>query len=414
MSIHVVRKISDDAQFKRPACVACSKAKRRCTKQAPACHRCRTKRIRCDYPSSRVLLSPPLATSSTSEETSQVDLGAVFGLGDATEDSDATADQIAADGIDRFGAKFLESPWFLSASGWEIDKSCSNADNSIAYMDSGLDFFVDQLRLWLDQWTTDNHCPFIHARLYGDELPCPLQNAYAAWLTYRSPGAIKKRRIALQMGIDWSRNIVEEQSIYDGLGKESIKTLHHLCRTQALIVFQLMGLFDGDIRARAQAEDTSRTVLKWAEGLIQSAVADVTAQHHPGRSDQIVPGPMALRSDGSLDSTWKAWALSESIRRTWIVANLLEAAFLIQKQGFAICPGSIGFTGKSGMWNASSPHEWLRSVQAKTTTNLVVFCRGLDKLLTNGKPPDVDEFSQALLTYGCGREAVVDWLASQV
>ena len=120
-----------------------------------------------------------------------------------------------------------------------------------------------------------------------------------------------------------------------------------------------------------------------------------------------------LRADGTPSGAWKAWILSESIRRTWSVATLSECAFLILKQGFAICPGSIAFTGSAQLWDAASPHEWVALCQKPSTTEIPVRSRGLLRLLDDASPSDVDDFTQTLLAYGSGSEKIEDRLSSE-
>lgn len=216
------------------------------------------------------------------------------------------------------------------------------------------------------------------------------------------------------MAADWSQNLIQEQSMSDsllGVGG-SLSLLEQMGRTHALLVFQVIGLFDGDVKARANAEALLSTVTRWADALMRSAAAAAASDHSCAPGDLLnSPQVNRLRSDGTPASAWKAWLLSESIRRLWIVATLTEAAFLIWKQGYAACPGSIGFSGRSGLWDASSPQAWMAALRSNSATEITVFCRGLDRLLDEAEPEDVDDFTQALLAYGRGREALEDWVA---
>jgi hypothetical protein len=287
----------------------------------------------------------------------------------------------------------------------------------ISYPDSGLDGFVDLLKSWFDQWTSLNHCPIIHSRLYGADLPETLQYAYSAYQTYRSSSNINKR-VALQIAGTFSRQIVADQSIYDGLGVTALDIKAHLSRTQALLIFHLICLFDGDIRARAEAEATSATLTRWSDSLMQRAAMEVSSHLEyspdsvPDESTAGLPHTNRLRPDGTLASQWSAWVLAESIRRVWITATLMEAAFLIKKQGSAACPGSIAFSGTNGLWDATSPHNWLQGLRAEGESRFPVHCEGLVGLLSSASPSEVDEFTHALLIYGSGTEVCEDWRAS--
>jgi hypothetical protein len=434
-----------DERQKHPACIACGKSKRRCSKQRPACLRCRSRGLRCAYPETRIVLysDDALEPAAAAAAAAAAAGTRASGNGLSSSYSDAVAHPVmnmtppgSANTPDQSHSGALspssrnprtrqelarhvgplDHPWFLAPSSWDINNNPMD-DHKIAYPDSGLDGFVDLLRSWFDQWTSSNHCPIIHSRLFGTDLPETLQYAYSAYQTYRSSSDIN-RRVALKIASTWSRQIVADQSIYDSLGVTALDHKAHLSRTLALLVFQLICLFDGDIRARAEAEATSATLMRWSDALMQRAAMEVSVhqQYSPaGVQDESAAGlPHAsdLRPDGTLASQWSAWLLSESVRRVWITATLFEAAFLIKKDGSASCPGSISFSGTNGLWDATSPHNWLQSLRAAGEARFPVHCEGLMELLSSASPSEVDEFTHALLIYGSGTELCEDWRAA--
>ncbi|TLD04407.1 uncharacterized protein PgNI_12012 [Pyricularia grisea] len=404
---------------RHPACAACNRSKRRCSRQSPTCRRCRVQNLVCVYPAAvppdRLPHSPQSLTQSAAESPSDLSAGehARLNAGDSSffvPHPAATVDQLSGE-----NPNYDAASWFLNQSSWEIDHVHIGEDNRITYPDSGLECFLNQLRLWLDQWTRENHCPFVHPRLYGADISSHLQHALAAWQVYRAAASPTSRRIALRMATDWSGNLIRETSLAENLlGAAAIPNLmEQLARVQALLVFQVIGLFDGDVRARAHSEAILSTLATWADALLQTAATEVATNALDPDPTMLLnqPSITQLRSDGTPSSAWRAWILSESIRRVWIVAALTEAAFLIMKQGFATCPGSIGFTGRSGIWEASSPAEWIANLTRQSRTRHPVFCRGLDRLLEEAGPSDVDEFTKALLAYGRGAEVLADWMS---
>ncbi|KAH7368582.1 hypothetical protein B0T11DRAFT_277318 [Plectosphaerella cucumerina] len=406
---------SADTHRRDPACAACSKSKRRCSKQHPVCRRCRHQSLQCVYPFSRrpatfrashATQSPPLSASETQSSSG------LSAHRNKPSDSHIEALSTTHTTVDQ-----SEPPWFLDPSSWTIDHVQIGEDERITYPDSGLDNFIDRMRAWLDQWTSENHCAFVHPRLYGADLPKSLQNAFATWHFYRSASNQTSRRIALRMSADGALDLTQEAAVSDSLlGPGEMPDLRdQIGRTQALLIFQVIGLFDGDVRARGSSESLLSTVTQWADALLRTAAAAVASDQllvpeEPLNSSQI----NKLHSDGTVASQWKAWILSESIRRLWIAATLTESAFLIWHHGSAVCPGSIGFTGRSGLWDASSPRSWMERLQESSTAKHPVFCRGLDRLLDEARPSAVDDFTRALLAYGRGLEAVEDWVASEV
>jgi hypothetical protein len=215
------------------------------------------------------------------------------------------------------------------------------------------------------------------------------------------------------MARDWSQNLVEDQSISESFDNGSIDLIAHLARTQALLIFELVCLFDGDVRSRAHSEALLPTLNSWAELVMRKAKEDASADQ-PLDPEQLLNQPQItqLRSDGTTASSWRAYILSESIRRIWVITRLTDAAYWILKNGFCVCPGSIAFTARNGVWDASSPREWLAAFESDSTIKTIIACQRLDAVVLGAKPSDVDDLGQALLAYGRGREALDDWLCS--
>jgi hypothetical protein len=408
--------IPQDPVHKRPACIACNKSKRKCNRQLPACQLCRKKRIRCTYALPSVLVSsiaPMQSTASDQPASRGAPPTPSYSSSVQYESASPSYPAAAAPQSTTELRPDADSRWFLSPCSWEIDHVSISDDNHVTYPDSGLTAFLDCMRTWLDDWTTENHCPLIHSRIWGVDLPGPLQYAHAAWLTYRAAKTTPAKKIALNLCTKWAKNLVQEQSIYDTLNGDPIDLLSHLARTQALLIFQVICLFDGHVRARVEAENLSHTLTRWSVELLHKASMESITPYSPGPDEQLNhPQIKYLYSDDTIAADWKAWILSESIRRTWIVATLTEAAFLIMKQDFAICPGSIAFSGRQGLWDAPSPQAWLACSQKASSVKTPVFCRGLVRLLDEGLPTDTDDFVKALLIYGSGKEQVDDWGAS--
>lgn len=190
-------------------------------------------------------------------------------------------------------------------------------------------------------------------------------------------------------------------SANEDFGVVMLDSACHLARTQALLIYKIIRLFDGDIRARAQAEKHIDTLSLWARQMWQSANLALSSDHAEG------PGDTQLRTDGTITSTWQAWIFSESIRRTYLAATLTEAVYLTLKQSWAPCPGGIVFSGGAGLWEAPSPTSWFNHYQQNLVNS--VRCIDGDKLFTIAKPSDVDEFCHATLIVSYGLERFDRW-----
>ncbi|RFU77311.1 hypothetical protein TARUN_4929 [Trichoderma arundinaceum] len=401
--------MSDPAPHRRLACIPCTKAKRKCSKQTPSCRRCVEKKVVCRYPAPRI--TPPYDLVFTSDGAVQVSV-----IPTPSSDTNplpspsSQIEQIHTEASRPVAAETIQNPWFLSPSSWSIDHKTGPIPSQIYFSDEALTFFINQLHSWLKQWTTEGHCPFIHSQLWRIHLPECIQDAFTSIATYHTKTPATERTV-LRIIENRVNNLVEGQnpSTEGDFGVIMIDPACHLARTQALLIYKIIRLFDGDIRARAQAEKHIDTLSLWARQMWQSASLSLTDDQLKPPLDRVNDGPVdtQLRTDGSLTSTWQAWIFSESIRRTYLTATLTEAVYMTLKQGWAPCPGGIIFSAGEGLWKAPSPFTWLNHVQENLINT--VRCVDGENLFARAKTSDVDEFCHATLIVSYGLERYDRW-----
>ena len=97
--------------------------------------------------------------------------------------------------------------------------------------------------------STRSACPFIHPALYREHMPKCIESCFSM--------------CALYTGRNEKNMPVVMQSVHSGLGeimdaqgnnRDFLPENEQLARTQSLLVYLIVGLFDGDIMLRAQAE----------------------------------------------------------------------------------------------------------------------------------------------------------------
>jgi len=88
----------------------------------------------------------------------------------------------------------------------------------------------------------------------------------------------------------------------------------NLLALQALILYQVIRLFDGDVRQRANAERHLELLDSWTLRLHQNYSQVLTM---PGK-----------------ESTYGHWVLMESIRRTTMISVLLRSFYCVMKDGY--------------------------------------------------------------------------------
>ncbi|KAM0457468.1 hypothetical protein ACHAO4_003268 [Trichoderma viride] len=310
--------------------------------------------------------------------------------------------------------------WFLLPESWVIVHQPAPYQQSDSLNGSLLDS-TERILSWLQEWVNDCSCPFIHAHLYEDDLPSCIQNAFTATASYFARTAANKRLILRIIAGHCNALLDQHEDGLDaGEGTVASGTFYHLARTQSLLIYQIIRLFDGDIRSRAQAENSMDILLSWASQLWESASKDaelaiyekvsmtssVTTDRCGGVSD-----PNAFRVDGSVPALWHAWYVAESIRRTYVAIIFVQGMYQTLKQGWAFCPGGVSFTVKNGLWDSPSAHTWWELFLQDESPPAQSM--QLERLLFENQPADVDTFVQPLLVASYGHERVDQWMAQQ-
>ncbi|CEI67818.1 hypothetical protein FVEN_g9618 [Fusarium venenatum] len=340
----------------RKACLTCAKAKRTCDKRTPICQRCAEKNLACQYPSTRRYYR--VNPASASQDTLRSEWVAL-----STDITNKTGRQMDSNMMENHQVTPLagRSPtvipvscgnWFLNVETWTIENvgatnCCINP--SPTHMSICVKSWTTIVGGWLCQWVKEGCNPFIHQQLYSDTgLPQCLQDAWTTLTAYMSKTA-QNEHITMQIVQDRANGLLQTQTPDDGsfMSVTSIPTLEHLVRVQALFIYQHIRLFDGSIRQRSLAEKEIQTLSTWCQQLWQSATLDASCEvgllNHTGfngaHDEECATNP----------GLWRAWILSESIRRTWLVCQSTMAAYLRERDGWNFSPGEIRFTACQGL-----------------------------------------------------------------
>ena len=410
---------------KRKTCIACTQAKRKCDKGAPECERCMSKGVVCQYPDTpryarlsrkrlqhnpvaddqlmNPIFSPdPIGTNPVEPESLSRQEGESWvGLGWPGLEQPQTDDLSMA--VFTKEMPLFNQCWFSGPEAWAIDCSATHCYEALPPNHvSVLNLWIDEVREWLQQWLETRHNAFIHEQLYAyTGLPSCLQEAWSTLATYYLK---TKRNEIITMSIVQSRveTMMAAQGVNGELSHEicGLRTIDHLARVQAMFIYQFIRLFDGDVRQRALAEQQFCVLHKWCEQLWESAMLESSTE---GISWQV----------GMFDATdpkaklWGNWVLGESVRRTWYLCKILHSIYFTLRDGWAECPGSIRFTARKDLWEATSPTAWAQLAQNMP----LLLVSGLrdDQLFTSTKSSDVDPFSTLLLKLLWGPQRVTEW-----
>ncbi|GKT99825.1 hypothetical protein FLAG1_09837 [Fusarium langsethiae] len=394
---------------RRKSCAACTKAKRRCDFAMPACLRCSQRRIHCQYPS-RVMREQP---SSSSEASAGVSPDCLTTDGSSPQ----TTKSLSSDGliIEDFNAvisgldacsedlgalefpledntlKFIEQPWTLTA---PSTKDFSHVPERIL---NRLQWAVDEIKRAPEKMVLENQTPWSHPLLYRDGMPRSLQDAHSSCALYMAKNRVNSPIIF--------RSI--ESRVNDLLAAPAPTTpLECLAHTQALILYQIIRLYDGDIGARASAERIIPAIEASAVSLFSYAQFDIDPTVIALPTYPIAP----------TKTFWQDWIQQESLRRTLLFSFYFVQAYRIMA-GCQIlqCDGRLGlchaWTLSAHLWNATTPLSFAEAWRDKN--HYVVTNAIFSEVLAEAQADDIDVFGKIMISSLLGQDEAEGWFASR-
>jgi hypothetical protein len=402
---------------RRNACIPCTRAKRCCDKRLPSCLRCIEKESACQYPSSRpyarkaAIRGPQVPAVTDPADANHPDgqpcpcpagslQFAAVGPGDSNE-TNASSDVLS---LSHDTDLSVDSFWFRRSESWAI----SHADAATTGVNITVcKQFIKGVKRWLREWVQNGHCPFIHRRLFFDTgFPPCLQDAFSTFTTYLSKTEHNEETV-LQIVEDCANRLLRQQPLDDDsfMSVPSLRTSEHLARVLALFVYQMIRLFDGDIRARAQAELHISTLQTWTQQLWESA--DLDGSSVSLSTEGFLEGA-AVPSDPAAKA-WRAWILAESVRRTWMLVNYTQSIYLTLRDGHSNCSGGITFTARKGVWDATSAIAWARLIQSQDP----LFVQGFNthEFLSTTPAASLDVFGIFIMGIMWETDTIDAWLA---
>ncbi|KAL9077949.1 MAG: hypothetical protein Q9157_003131 [Trypethelium eluteriae] len=300
----------------------------------------------------------------------------------------------------------LASWWFISPDTWLIDHVPEGKEIR-PRSPADLKYAVTTVHGWLGQWVDGYSNPFIHHELYRHRSPKCIQDAYMALSCYLHRNPSNEQAI-FQIIQDRARQLVEQNTLPAGspsrVDPTNLDPLIHLARAQALLVYQLIGLYDGNIRLRCIAESHIPVLNSWMRQAVDQA------SQSDSLGSYLVSSSCAERAANRLSwetFVWYSWILAESLRRTWLVVSAIQAAYLTSQDGVAYCLGGMMFTSREGFWEAPSALVWQR--RCSEVYGGLVRLTETDKLFAMVAPEDLNDFAKLALGITFGMEQMERW-----
>jgi Fungal Zn(2)-Cys(6) binuclear cluster domain len=383
------------APFRR-SCSNCAKSKRRCNLGRPRCFRCQVRSLECNYQPQQTVVQ---SSSSTAVQAAQ-DLPqyAVF---DAMTPIASSQENLPAINLDMSLATFPDYDLDWADVMGNIDNYMVPDDLRPAYSPSTsvvacdmyqerVVYLVKRLKSYLNIFVAQGSTAFIHCKLFSEYTPTAIEDALGICALYGHKNKDNEYLIFRSL----AQRVMSLVQLFD---PQRLSVLDQLASVQALIFYQIIRVFDGDIRQRADAERTDGVLWEWTQRLKvylpQEGISPATNDADPR------------------NYAWRTWILAESIRRTILVSLLLQGLYSYLKHGwnkvhFEI--KDVSFYGQRALWDARSAHSW------KTTLGeyspLLLHLSTWDADMQNAKPSDMDDLGVLMMTVTKGVDDTCDWL----
>ncbi|EKG16987.1 hypothetical protein MPH_05813 [Macrophomina phaseolina MS6] len=424
---------------RQKSCLGCIRSKRKCDHGSPKCLRCIARRIDCEYTKISASHSVPDAADKTgslqlhpqSQQHSptitvdfapwlpdpSLDLGTdPFNLPMPFASQDALCPAILQD----ITSGNLQSTTCLHPCPSPATLICDDADMDImtgAHFQPRAEYAALRLAQLPHTFAATAQTCFIHRRLFQERGPPALQDALSACALYalQTPAsrALVHRDIASKA-----------QRLIAGTDAPRCSRADLLAATQALLLYQAVRLFDGDVRLRAQAEADEAVLMRWVQALRVRVRMRATLPPPPPLPPSL--SSTGARGDGGLlaggrdvevehqredqrPPEWLRWLLEESIRRTVLVAIALVATYEFLKCGYYMVPvGGLCYTAQAALWNAQSEFGWRTAYRERERLEIRVMHWEED--IVGAAPEDLDELGVIMMATHQGLESTAEWL----
>ncbi|RFU27129.1 hypothetical protein B7463_g9213, partial [Scytalidium lignicola] len=411
----------------RRSCLNCVKSKRKCDLATPRCQRCASRNFDCNYAGVEDETRSSEHSETTSGESSwsgatyhevmdlpsqpEVNLNtgsSVLDQNDWTLDDPLATMQMNLDGGIELPLTEEDSPSWANLTVTNIIDEFIDTDRIVFepeddYVISGdihmerVRFGIDHLKRYPKMFCHHAQTPFIHKKLYSERTPVVIQDALSACALY----ATKNRQ--------------NEALVFGDISKKANELVNRttpfhspmdlLASTQALILYQIIRLLDGDIRQRADAESCEPILISWSEQLV--------GKIRPLRSPNLAGN--CSTADACISTlSWQHWVLEESVRRTALTSYMLQGLYSFFKVGYDTVSGKINklcFTAQDALWNAPSEFYWRKALDENNHFEIIL--SNWDVATKGAFPHDFDDLGVLMFAIYKGIDDVAKWLGEE-
>ncbi|KAJ4988906.1 transcription factor cys6 protein [Stagonosporopsis vannaccii] len=380
------------------SCVACIQTKRKCDRTQPKCQRCTARGSDCHYIGRSRMRQQQVVEQSVLEQSLirtaaewRPQILEVEHMTSAALFPPTSNEDIFDFPHHPFNLPFDDQSLVPSIGDLAAEPQPHTGDpDSKLY--TRVEYCAGRLSLLPSLFATTGQTMFIHHQTFQAMHSTTLQQAMSACALYtmRTPASKPLVHQVIQHNV---------QDLLATTNPTTTRNQDLLAALQALLLYQLMRLFDGDIRLRASAEADEATTVLWASELRTRVCAHYLPQN-----------PVARFSDDTKD--WAVWLFSESIRRTVVTTFLVRGVYNYLKT-CTDSPTVVGvyFTVQEGLWNAQSEAGWNRAKHDKM--ELQVLVNDWDNVMALAGPADLEELGVLVMSMLWGLRATRNWLGRE-
>lgn len=291
-------------------------------------------------------------------------------------------------------------------------------------MNSNLAYANEKIKSAPSTMLLELQTPWSHKSLYKNELPRVMQGGLNFFRDTATGLSSNGLDVLSACALYASKNSVNGPIIMrciDGKVNDLLAShipmdfLPALARVQALLLYQIIRFFDGDILSRSSADATFHELRSSAQALASHIIWDPRVISGDA---SVVGTPILFPSQASCP-IWKQWIVQESARRTYLIACFFVSVWkLVTGQQSASCqldgdPSLLGqnWTLSAKLWQASDAVEF--AVAWRESKHYIAKRKAIISTLADADGDDIEVFGKMLLTVSMGIEEAKAWLASK-
>ena len=353
---------------RKKSCAACVKSRRRCDLRLPSCKRCQAKKLACTYPptDARTRDKEKAARPDLPVQVSALDKPAQIQLHHHNTNLDprlADFSNLGEACRNLQGTCHLSLPLNYCIPAPCIGNGPGQHGSAPSFLNNQqVQYITDALRAFVPSLAHTGSTQFVHQSLWDLYQPEAYQDSVAIASLYLLTNMIVSK-------------------ITDLISNSSTWTLlEHLAAVQALIIYQIIRLFDPHLNQQTQAEETNAVLQLWAARLWKRSFND----------------PPVFTND------YDAWVFEESLRRTMLISVFTRCAWgCMTKEGLvdeAPVLARLPLTRDLDAWERTSKDSTERSLPISGEQQTLVAYGDFSQSWTGDyKVEQLDPFTKLLL-----------------